>query len=88
MAKKRGEEPNIPPNADIGYRANNALIAHEENHRAAGTTAGEAGAVRGRAVVRGQRLPRPSVSRESAALGCVLGWTIGNDVSERGWQTR
>src|SRR6266566_5247711 len=31
MAKKRGEEPQLPPNADIGYRANNALIAHGEN---------------------------------------------------------
>src|SRR3954453_1752986 len=25
-AAKRGEEPKFPPNADIGYRANNALI--------------------------------------------------------------
>ena len=31
MAKKRGEEPKLPPEADIGYRANNALIAHGEN---------------------------------------------------------
>src|SRR5713226_8137281 len=31
MAKKRGEAPNIPPNADVGYRANNALVAHNEN---------------------------------------------------------
>ena len=31
MAKKRGEEPKLPPNADVGYRANNALIAHDEN---------------------------------------------------------
>src|SRR5712692_11442616 len=30
MAKKRGVEPQFPPNADVGYRANNALIAHEE----------------------------------------------------------
>ena len=30
-AKKRGQEPNLPPNADIGYRANNALIAHGED---------------------------------------------------------
>ena len=30
-AKKRGEEPKLPPEADIGYRANNALIAHGEN---------------------------------------------------------
>ena len=31
MAKKRGEEPQLPPNADVGYRANNALVAHNEN---------------------------------------------------------
>ena len=29
-AKKRGQEPNLPTAADIGYRANNALIAHGE----------------------------------------------------------
>src|SRR5260370_1162602 len=29
-AKKRGQEPNLPTAADIGYRANNALIAHRE----------------------------------------------------------
>ena len=29
-ARKRGQEPNIPKAADIGYRANNALIAHGE----------------------------------------------------------
>src|ERR1700721_3270656 len=28
MAKSSGEAPNIPPNADIGYRANNALIGN------------------------------------------------------------
>ena len=27
-AAKSGREPNIPPEADVGYRANNALIAH------------------------------------------------------------
>src|SRR5262245_55384667 len=30
MAKHRGVEPQFPPRADVGYRANNALIAHEE----------------------------------------------------------
>src|SRR5437899_5789817 len=30
-AKKLGREPELPPYADIGYRANNALIAHGEN---------------------------------------------------------
>ena len=29
-AARRGEEPKFPPNADIGYRANNALIADGE----------------------------------------------------------
>jgi 2-keto-4-pentenoate hydratase/2-oxohepta-3-ene-1,7-dioic acid hydratase in catechol pathway len=29
-AKKRGEEPKLPEAADIGYRANNALIANGE----------------------------------------------------------
>jgi 2-keto-4-pentenoate hydratase/2-oxohepta-3-ene-1,7-dioic acid hydratase in catechol pathway len=31
MAAKRGVEPQFPPKPDIGYRANNALSAHEEN---------------------------------------------------------
>ena len=30
VAELIGEKPNIPTQADIGYRANNALIAHEE----------------------------------------------------------
>ena len=30
-AKKLGRVPELPPFADIGYRANNALIAHGEN---------------------------------------------------------
>ncbi|HTI80446.1 MAG TPA: DUF2437 domain-containing protein, partial [Acetobacteraceae bacterium] len=28
MAERRGEKPVFPEKADIGYRANNALIAH------------------------------------------------------------
>src|SRR5690242_19067226 len=30
MAERRGEEPKFPPQADVGYRANNALIADGE----------------------------------------------------------
>src|SRR5262252_7600180 len=29
-ARKSGQEPNLPTAADIGYRANNALVAHGE----------------------------------------------------------
>lgn len=83
MAAKRGEKPNIPPAADVGYRANNALIAHNENivipH-----DAGELVQYEGELVaVIGTKAKYLS---ESEALSCVLGWTIGNDMSERTWQ--
>jgi 2-keto-4-pentenoate hydratase/2-oxohepta-3-ene-1,7-dioic acid hydratase in catechol pathway len=82
-AKKRGEEPNIPPNADVGYRANNALIAHNENI-VIPKDAGELVQYEGELVaVIGTKAKHLS---ESEALSCVLGWTIGNDMSERTWQ--
>src|ERR1700730_4605663 len=75
MAKKRGEEPNIPPNADIGYRAHNTPIPHD---------AGELVQYEAELVaVIGTKAKHVS---ESEALSCVLGWTIGNDMSERTWQ--
>jgi 2-keto-4-pentenoate hydratase/2-oxohepta-3-ene-1,7-dioic acid hydratase in catechol pathway len=83
MAEKRGKQPEFPTQPDIGYRANNALIAHEENivkPKDAGSEfqyEGELVAVFGRKC--------RNVSKEEA-LDYVLGWTIGNDVSERGWQ--
>jgi 2-keto-4-pentenoate hydratase/2-oxohepta-3-ene-1,7-dioic acid hydratase in catechol pathway len=85
MAAKRGEKPNIPPAADVGYRANNALIAHNENivipH-----DAGELVQYEGELVaVIGTKAKYLS---ESEALSCVLGWTIGNDMSERDWQRK
>jgi len=83
MAKKRGEAPNIPPAADIGYRANNALIAHNEAivvpHDATDLVQYEGELV----AVIGTKAKHLS---ESEALSCVLGWTIGNDMSERTWQ--
>lgn len=83
MAAKRGKEPEFPKQPDIGYRSNNALIAHDENivkPRDAGPQfqyEGELVAVFGKKA--------RNVSKEEA-LDYVLGWTIGNDVSERGWQ--
>ena len=83
MAEKRGSKPVFPQKPDIGYRTNNALIAHEENivkpkdSGAEFQYEGELVAVFGKAA--------KNVSREEA-LDYVLGWTIGNDVSERGWQ--
>ena len=82
-ARMRGEEPVLPKKADIGYRASNALIAHGENiiKPKDSTTEfqyeGELVAVIGRTA--------KNLSRDEA-LSCVLGYTIGNDVSERTWQ--
>lgn len=83
MAAKRGKEPEFPKQPDIGYRSNNALIAHGENiikPRDAGPQfqyEGELVAVFGKKA--------KNVSKEEA-LDYVFGWTIGNDVSERAWQ--
>ncbi len=82
-AQKRGVEPVFPPQPDIGYRANNALVAHNENivkpkdAGAAFQYEGELVAVIGK---KGKRIPKEK------ALEHVFGWTIGNDVSERTWQ--
>jgi 2-keto-4-pentenoate hydratase/2-oxohepta-3-ene-1,7-dioic acid hydratase in catechol pathway len=82
-ANKRGEVPNIPDRPEIGYRAQNALIAHEENvviPRDATEKVhyeGELVAVIGK---------KAKHLTEDEALGCVFGYTIGNDVSERTWQ--
>ena len=83
MAKKRGEEPKLPTRAEIGYRANNALVEHEANivkPKDSGELfqyEGELVAVFGKT---GRHIPKEQ------ALDYVLGWTIGNDVSERTWQ--
>ena len=81
-AKKLGREPQIPSKADIGYRAVNAIIAHDENIvRPKDATdlhyEGELVAVIGKQA--------KNLSYDEA-LDCVLGYTIGNDVSERAWQ--
>jgi 2-keto-4-pentenoate hydratase/2-oxohepta-3-ene-1,7-dioic acid hydratase in catechol pathway len=83
MAEKRGVKPVFPPRPDIGYRTNNALIAHDEAI-VKPADAGEEFQYEGELVAVFGR-PVRNVSKEEA-LDYVLGWTIGNDVSERGWQ--
>ncbi len=83
MARRRGEEPRFPPQADVGYRANNALIAHNEPI-VIPKDATELVQYEGELVaVIGKTCRRVS---ESEALDYVFGYTIGNDVSERTWQ--
>ena len=82
-AERLGTQPSLPKKPDVGYRATNALIAHEESivmPRDASVEfqyEGELVAVIGKTV--------KHVSPDEA-LTCVLGYTIGNDVSERSWQ--
>jgi 2-keto-4-pentenoate hydratase/2-oxohepta-3-ene-1,7-dioic acid hydratase in catechol pathway len=72
----------IPTQPDVGYRSNNALIPPGEAIVIPADSAGvqyegELVAVIGK---KGKHLS------EADALSIVLGYTIGNDVSERNWQ--
>lgn len=81
-AAKFGTQPDLPKQPDVGYRAVNALVARgEQVVIPPGATKvqyeGELVAVIGK---------RARNLSEAEALSCVLGFTIGNDVSERAWQ--
>ena len=84
MAAKQGlQDAKIPTQADMGYRAQSALIAHREAvviPRDASERVQYEGEL---VVVIGRKAKHLS---EQEALDCVLGYTIGNDVSERTWQ--
>lgn len=82
VAKARNEPPSIPQKPDMGYRATNALVAHDEpviipKDATKIHYEGELVAVIGR---------QAKHLTEQNALSCVFGYTIGNDVSERNWQ--
>jgi 2-keto-4-pentenoate hydratase/2-oxohepta-3-ene-1,7-dioic acid hydratase in catechol pathway len=81
-AAKLGIAANLPTQPDVGYRAANALIAHGEPVviPADATKVQYEGEL---VVVIGKRARNLS---EADALSCVLGYSVGNDVSERTWQ--
>jgi 2-keto-4-pentenoate hydratase/2-oxohepta-3-ene-1,7-dioic acid hydratase in catechol pathway len=83
QAAMLGREPGLPAKPDIGYRAGNALIPHGADvvipRDATDKVQYEAELV----VVIGRQAKHLD---EASALSCVLGYTIGNDVSERSWQ--
>jgi 2-keto-4-pentenoate hydratase/2-oxohepta-3-ene-1,7-dioic acid hydratase in catechol pathway len=81
-AAKLGIAADLPKQPDVGYRAINALIAHEEPV----VIPPDASKVQYEgelAVIIGKRAKHLS---QADALSCVLGYSIGNDVSERIWQ--
>lgn len=83
MAHKRGVEPVFPDKADIGYRANNALIAHQEPVVIPAGASPKINYEGELVVVIGKKAKHLT---EANAMSCVFGYTIGNDVSERTWQ--
>jgi len=83
MAQRRGVKPEFPPQADVGYRANNALVAHDEPIVIPADATDQVQYEGELVAVIGRRCKRVS---EAEALDYVFGYTIGNDVSERTWQ--
>src|SRR6202047_2098475 len=79
-ANKRGEVPKLPEAADIGYRANNALIAHGETIVIPADATDRVQYEAELVAVIGRKAKNLS---ESEALSCVLGWTIWHDLAER-----
>ena len=81
--KHHGTSFKVPEQADIGYRSPNALIGSGEDivipRDSTGPVEFEGELV---AVIKHKT---KNVS-EKDALDCVLGYTLGNDVSERTWQ--
>jgi len=81
--QRTGGNRKVPEKADIGYRSANALVATGEaivipaDSPGPVQFEGELVAVIGKTA---HNLP------EKDALSCVLGYTLGNDVSERTWQ--
>src|ERR1700710_1815812 len=82
-ANKRGEVPNVPDRPEIGYRAQNALIAHDENVVIPASATEKIHYEGELVVVIGKKAKHLT---EDNAMSCVFGYTIGNDVSERSWQ--
>jgi 2-keto-4-pentenoate hydratase/2-oxohepta-3-ene-1,7-dioic acid hydratase in catechol pathway len=81
--RHHGGSYKVPTQADIGYRSNNALVGSGADilipRDSSGPVEfeGELVAVIG---TKAKNIP------EDRALECVLGYTLGNDVSERTWQ--
>ena len=82
-AAARGLPVQVPKQADIGYRAVNALIGSDTPIVVPADSSGKVQFEGELAVVIGREARNLS---ETDALSCVFGYTIGNYVSERVWQ--
>mgnify|MGYP001618692166 CR=1 FL=1 len=73
----------VPDQADIGYRSVNALVPGGASIVIPGDSPGPVEYEGELVAVVGKRAKHLA---EDEALGCILGYTLGNDVSERSWQ--
>jgi len=81
--KHHGTSFKVPTQADIGYRSPNAIIASGEDIIIPADSPGPVEFEGELVAIIGKKtrdIP------EDKALSCVLGYTLGNDVSERTWQ--
>ena len=83
MAKRRGEPPRYPARPEPKLRSPRAIIGPGESIVVPKASTGAVQPEGQIAVVIGHTVR--NVSRENA-LECVLGYSIGNDVSQREWQ--
>ncbi|MEC9347586.1 MAG: fumarylacetoacetate hydrolase family protein [Pseudomonadota bacterium] len=83
MANTKGEVPSLPPAADIGQRAVNAVCGPGDPIRIPVDASDEVQYEAELVVVIGRQARNLT---HANCLDCVLGYTIGNDVSERRWQ--
>ena len=81
--KRSGGNRKLPEKADVGYRSNNALVANGETIVIPADSPGPVHFEGELVAVIGKTARNLS---EADALSCVLGYTLGNDVSERAWQ--
>jgi 2-keto-4-pentenoate hydratase/2-oxohepta-3-ene-1,7-dioic acid hydratase in catechol pathway len=73
----------VPKAADMGYRSPSALIATEETIVIPSDSVGPVQYEGELVAVIGRKAKNLSMDE---ALSCVLGYTLGNDLSERAWQ--
>jgi len=81
--KRTGGNRKLPEKADVGYRSPNALIAVREAIVIPADSPGPVQFEGELVAVIGKKARNLS---EADALSCVLGYTLGNDLSERTWQ--
>ena len=81
--KRKGTNTKPPEKADVGYRSANALAATGEAIVIPADSPGPVQFEGELVAVVGKTAKNLS---EADALSCILGYTLGNDVSERTWQ--